>query len=166
MIALDVEIEAEAWSAITGVEWLATRAAQAALAAARLGEDEDLEATLLLTDDASVRELNRQWRGQDKPTNVLSFPAEMASPPGEPRHLGDIALAYETVAREAEAEGKPLPNHMAHLVVHGLLHLLGHDHETDPEAERMERAEVLALEALGIPDPYREPSGRADLTRR
>ena len=159
MIALDVEIEAGRWSEITGVEWLATRAAEAALAAAGRAEEEDLEATLLLTDDAAVRELNRQWRGQDKPTNVLSFPADMKSPPGEPRHLGDIALAYETLAREAAAENKSLPNHMTHLVIHGILHLLGHDHESDAEAAEMERAEVTALEALGIADPYRETSG-------
>jgi probable rRNA maturation factor len=159
VITLDVEIEAGGWSQVTGVEWLATRAAEAAIAAAPGLEEDDLEATLLLTDDASVRELNRQWRGQDKPTNVLSFPADMAAPTGEPRHLGDIALAYETVAREAEAEGKTFADHMAHLVVHGILHLLGHDHETDEEAETMERAEVVALEALGIADPYRETSG-------
>ena len=159
MIALDVEIEAGGWSEITGVEWLAQRAAEAAVAAARLGQEEELEATLLLTDDAAVRELNRQWRGQDKPTNVLSFPADMKSPPGEPRHLGDIALAYETLAREAAAENKSLPNHMTHLVIHGILHLLGHDHESDAEAAEMERAEVTALEALGIADPYRETSG-------
>jgi probable rRNA maturation factor len=159
VIALDVEIEAGRWSEITGVEWLATRAAEAALTTARRAEDEDLEATLLLTDDAALRELNRQWRGQDKPTNVLSFPADMKSPPGEPRHLGDIALAYETLAREAEAENKSLPNHMTHLVIHGILHLLGHDHESDAEAAEMERAEVAALEALGIADPYRGTSG-------
>jgi probable rRNA maturation factor len=83
----------------------------------------------------------------------------MASPEGEPRHLGDIALAYETLAREAEAEGKTLPNHMAHLVVHGVLHLLGHDHEIEADAEEMERLEVVALAAIGIADPYREVSG-------
>ena len=159
MISLDIEIEAGDWSGITGVEWLARRAAEAALAAAGRPAEEDLEATLLLTDDASVQELNRRWRGQDKPTNVLSFPADMATPPGEPRALGDIALAYETLAREAETEGKSLPNHMAHLVVHGVLHLLGHDHEDDTEAEDMERAEIAALAALGIADPYREISG-------
>jgi probable rRNA maturation factor len=159
VIALDVEIEAGAWSEITGVEWLATRAAQAAVEAARRGDEEDLEATLLLTDDSSVRDLNRQWRGQDKPTNVLSFPADVPSPPGEPRHLGDIALAYETVARESAAEGRSLPDHVAHLVIHGVLHLLGHDHQTDGEADAMERTEVLALGVLGIADPYRETSG-------
>lgn len=159
MIALDVEVEAGAWSEITGVEWLATRAAQAAVEAARRGDEEDLEATLLLTDDASVQALNRQWRGQDKATNVLSFSADVPSPPGEPRHLGDIALAYETVLREAAAERKSLPDHVAHLVVHGVLHLLGHDHEAEHEADAMERAEVVALGALGIADPYRETSG-------
>jgi probable rRNA maturation factor len=158
VIALDVEIEAEGWSGITGVEWLASRAAEAALAALPAPEA-DLEATLLLTDDASVQELNRLWRGQDKPTNVLSFPADVESPAGEPRHLGDIALAYETVAREAASEGKALADHMAHLVVHGVLHLLGHDHETEVEAEEMERIETAALAALGIADPYRELSG-------
>jgi probable rRNA maturation factor len=159
VIALDVEVEAGAWSEITGVEWRATRAARAAVDAAQRGHEEDLEATLLLTDDASVQELNRQWRGQDKATNVLSFPADVASPPGEPRHLGDIALAYETVARESAVEGKSLPDHVAHLVIHGVLHLLGHDHESEGEADAMERTEVLALGALGIADPYRETSG-------
>lgn len=158
MIGLDVEIEAEGWSGITGVEWLATRAAEAAVAASP-GPADDLEATLLLTDDAAVRELNRLWRGIDRPTNVLSFPAEVETPAGEPRHLGDVALAFETVAREAAGEGKSVADHMAHLVVHGLLHLLGRDHETEGEAEEMERIEVAALAALGIADPYRETSG-------
>ena len=161
MIALDVEIEAGDWREITGVEWLARRAAEAALVAAKPEKDEDLEATILLTDDAAVRELNRQWRGKDNPTNVLSFPADLPSVPGEPRHLGDIALAYETVFREAETEGKTVANHMAHLVVHGLLHLLGYDHEQDDEAEAMEAAELAALDALGIANPYPEyPSER------
>ena len=155
MIGLSVEIEAGGWSDLKAVEWLAERAAKAAVEAASL-EEQDLEATILLTDDASVRELNRLWRGKDTPTNVLSFPAEMNMPAGEPRHLGDIALAYETIAREAEREGKTLADHMAHLVVHGVLHLLGHDHETDSEAERMEEIEVAALGRLGIADPYAE----------
>ena len=159
MIALDVEIEAGGWAEITGVEWLATRAAEAALAAAKLERDEDLEATILLTDDASVRELNRTWRGKDNPTNVLSFPADMPSPAGEPRHLGDIALAYETLSREAQAEAKTLQDHMSHLVVHGILHLLGYDHERDDEAEAMEATEVEALQALGVSSPYRDISG-------
>ena len=159
MIALDIEIEAGDWPSITGVEWLARRAAEAALAAADPELNEDLEATILLTDDESVRELNRLWRGKDKPTNVLSFPADVPSPAGEPRHLGDVALAYETLAREAADEGKTMSDHMTHLVIHGVLHLLGYDHEVDDEAETMERTEVAALRALGIADPYRETSG-------
>jgi probable rRNA maturation factor len=159
VIALDVEIEAGGWTEITGVEWLATRAAEAALVAAKPDKAEDLEATILLTDDAAVRELNRLWRGKDNPTNVLSFPADLPTLPGEPRHIGDIALAYETLSREAQAEGKTLAHHMAHLVVHGVLHLLGHDHERDDEAEAMEAAEISALEALGIANPYRDTSG-------
>ena len=107
---------------------------------------------VLLTDDAAIRRLNATWRGIDKPTNVLSFPA----PPmrATPAPLGDIAIAYETTAREAEAEGKPLAHHLAHLAVHGFLHLLGHDHQKDGEAEAMERLEREVLGRLGVPDPY------------
>jgi probable rRNA maturation factor len=153
VIAVDVEIEAGAWSEIRQVDHLARRSAEAALRAA--AEAGPLSATVLLTDDASVRELNRGWRRQDKPTNVLSFPASHPALPGEPRHLGDLALAYETVADEARAEGKTLDDHAAHLIVHGILHLLGRDHETEAEADAMERLEVAALGSLGIDDPYR-----------
>ena len=109
----------------------------------------------MLTDDARVRELNREWRGQDKATNVLSFPA--AQPPGEtpqPLMLGDIAIAYETTRNEAEAEGKPFQNHLSHLAIHGFLHLLGYDHLDDDEAEEMEGLERDILATLGIADPY------------
>jgi len=110
--------------------------------------------SLLLTDDAAVQVLNREWRGMDKPTNVLSFPAEGISPPGAPALLGDVALAFETVAREAGAQGKPLDHHMRHLLVHGVLHLIGYDHVQDGEAERMEGRERQILAGLGVPDPY------------
>lgn len=154
MITLDVEIEAEGWRALVGAEALCRRAAAAAIAALpQAPPDAELAAALLLADDETVRELNRAWRGRDRPTNVLSFPAPPAT--AEPRNLGDIVLAYETVAREAAADGKPLCDHAAHLVVHGLLHLLGHDHEADDEAELMEAIEIRALARLGIPDPYR-----------
>lgn len=110
---------------------------------------------LLFTSDAEVQEINRQWRGLDKPTNVLSFPsAAMPLPEGEIQHLGDVVLAFETVTAEAAAQNKPFENHVAHLIVHGLLHLLGWDHETDDEAEAMERREREILATLGIPDPY------------
>lgn len=113
------------------------------------------ELSVVFTDDAAVRELNAGWRGKDKPTNVLSFPAFSTSPDAPlPPMLGDIVLAAETVAREAALEGKPLANHITHLVVHGLLHLLGYDHETDAEAEEMEALERAALARLAIPDPY------------
>jgi probable rRNA maturation factor len=111
------------------------------------------EVTVVLADDAAVRVLNRDWRRIDKPTNVLSFPA----PPGSsemPPLLGDIVIAYETTAREAEAEGKPFPHHLAHLAVHGFLHLLGYDHDSEEAAEAMERLEATILRRLGVPDPH------------
>lgn len=120
-----------------------------------------VEIAITLSDDAEVQVLNRDWRGKDKPTNVLSFPGlegAMAGllPPDAPRPLGDLILAYETCAREAEEQGKSLADHARHLVVHGVLHLLGYDHETDAEAEEMEALETTILAGLGIADPYRE----------
>jgi probable rRNA maturation factor len=110
--------------------------------------------TLVLADDALQRRLNREYRGRDKPTNVLSFD-------GAPGALGDVVLALETVVAEARAQGKPLADHVAHLVVHGVLHLMGYDHETKRAARRMERLEVAILAGLGIADPYRRPALRA-----
>jgi probable rRNA maturation factor len=138
------------------VEELARRAVEAALGAASDAARGPVEISLLLADDAAVQALNREWRGQDKPTNVLSFPApEQPGAPG-PRHLGDVALAYETLVREAQREGKSLRNHAAHLIVHGTLHLLGYDHELEGQAEIMEALEAKALARLGIADPYRD----------
>jgi len=114
------------------------------------------EVSVVLTDDVRIRALNRDWRKLDKPTNVLSFPA-LARPAsgGAPAGLiGDIVIAYETTAREAAADGKPFAHHLAHLAVHGFLHLLGYDHETDTEAEEMERLETRILARLDVPDPY------------
>jgi probable rRNA maturation factor len=113
---------------------------------------------VLLTNDAAVQRLNATWRGFDKPTNVLSFPAPEGDPSGM---LGDIAIAYETTAREAGEENKPLAHHLAHLVVHGFLHLIGHDHDNDHEADAMEQLEREILAKLGVPDPYltREHAG-------
>jgi probable rRNA maturation factor len=119
--------------------------------------------SVALTDDKRIHELNRQWRGHEMPTNVLSFPAPEAAP-GAVRFLGDVALAFETIRREAEVEGKPLGDHVAHLAVHGTLHLLGFDHEDDADAEIMERHERGALSRLGIPDPYDPaPARRTEL---
>jgi probable rRNA maturation factor len=101
-----------------------------------------------------LRALNLRWRGLDKPTNVLSFPAPPPGRRGDPTTLGDIALAYETLAREAEDLGVPLADHYRHLLAHGFLHLIGYDHETDAEAERMEALETRILRRLGVGDPY------------
>ncbi len=108
---------------------------------------------VLVDGDDRLQALNRQWRGIDKPTNVLSFAAPDA-PGGDGRHIGDIAISYETAAREAQAERKPLPDHLAHLSAHGFLHLLGYDHESDGDAETMERLERTILARVGVPDPY------------
>jgi probable rRNA maturation factor len=109
--------------------------------------------TVLVDDDRRLQELNKTWRGQDKPTNVLSFPSPDAQA-GADRHLGDIVISHETAAREAANEHKPLPDHIAHLSVHGFLHLLGYDHESDGDAARMEDLERTILARLGISDPY------------
>jgi probable rRNA maturation factor len=155
-IELDVIVEEGEWSRLADPEALTRRAVEAAFAAASDAPREASEISVLLTDDAHVRTLNRDWRGQDKPTNVLSFPApEQPGQPG-PRHLGDIALAYETLVRESDGESKTLADHFSHLVVHGTFHLLGYDHELEAEAEIMEALEVKALAVLGIADPYRD----------
>lgn len=111
-------------------------------------------AALVLSSDANVRGLNARFRGIDRPTNVLSFPS--GEEPGPGAELGDIVLARETLGREAALDGKPLAHHFAHLVVHGTLHLLGHDHEDDPAADAMERLEAAILADTGVPDPYSE----------
>jgi probable rRNA maturation factor len=116
--------------------------------------------TVMVDDDARIRALNKLWRGFDKPTNVLSFPSPDTQR-GPERTLGDIAISYETAAREAEAEDKSFADHMAHLSVHGFLHLLGYDHESDDDAEEMEGLERDILARIGVSDPYvaREAEG-------
>jgi probable rRNA maturation factor len=148
-VTLDIDIASAAWSVVPNAE----ACVQDAVAAAVKRVPGAGEVSVLLTDDAAVRVLNREWRGFDKPTNVLSFPAPTQT--AGPAMLGDIAIAYETVAREAAEEGKPFLHHLAHLAVHGYLHLMGYDHQTDSEAEAMEALERDVLRDLRIPDPYR-----------
>lgn len=155
MSAVEVAVEAGEWESVGDVESLSRQAVAAALRLAPGAPRGDVEISLLLCDDARIQALNRDWRGQDKPTNVLSFPAPLRPGRPGPRPLGDIALACETLHREARDEGKSAADHFSHLVVHGLLHLLGHDHGTPAEAEAMEALEVRVLAALGIADPYR-----------
>ena len=150
---IEVAVLDAAWEEdLPGAAGLCRRAAEAALAAA--GREQTAEICLALADDALVHALNRDYRGKDKPTNVLSFPNDGPAAPGEPRLLGDVVLARETVLAEARAQGKPPADHLIHLVVHGVLHLLGHDHEEERDAARMEGLEVTILGRLGIPDPY------------
>jgi probable rRNA maturation factor len=153
----EVLVVAECWQNEPDAEAVIQRA----IAAAAESVDTDVgdaELAVMLTDDPGIRTLNSNWRGIDKPTNVLSFPAlqpEGAPKPGDaPRMLGDIAIAYETTRREADAEGKPFEHHLSHLAIHGFLHLIGYDHENDTDAEEMESLETEILEQLGIPDPY------------
>jgi probable rRNA maturation factor len=150
---IDIETEDSAWTdAVADAEVLVLAAAEATLASeGAVGEG----VSFLLTDDKSIRDLNRRFRQQDKPTNVLSFPA----PQNPERFLGDIALAYGVCAREAAEQGKPLKNHLQHLVAHGVFHLLGYDHETDAQADEMEGLERAVLAGLGIPDPYAAGEG-------
>ena len=158
----EVLVVADCWQSEPDAEAVIQRA----VAAAAESVDEDVaeaEVAVMLTDDAGIRTLNSNWRGMDKPTNVLSFPAlqpEGAWKPGDaPRMLGDIAIAYETMRREADEEHKPFDHHLSHLAVHGFLHLIGYDHENDDDAEEMEALETEILAHLGIPDPYADRAG-------
>jgi len=157
---MNLDIDIEDWP-VGEWEALAEQAAAAAAVSEPLLANQRLEASVLFTSDAQVHELNREWRQRDKPTNVLSFPMlerqdlVHLDPDGPPEMLGDIALAYETCAREAADKGISLQDHAAHLIVHGLLHLAGHDHETsDEDADKMEALEIAILAKLGIADPY------------
>ena len=157
-LAVEVVRHAEIWDRIALGDATLARAARAAFTAASHARQETCEATIVLTDDAEMRALNRAWRGKDSSTNVLSFPAGCS--PGaiasEPRPLGDVVLAAETVLAEAADRDIPAADHAVHLVVHGMLHLFGFEHERDEEAETMEALETKVLSALGIADPYAE----------
>ncbi len=146
MIDVALIVEGEDWTALGDIDALSRRA----FAAAAKEEPAEGTVSLLLTDDAELQQLNRDFRGKDKPTDVLSFPALPMDRP----LLGDIAVAYGVAARDAAVQGKTLAGHLTHLLIHGYLHLLGHDHEQPGDAARMEACEIRALAALGIANPY------------
>jgi probable rRNA maturation factor len=152
---IEVEIEADDWTAaLPDAEAIVERAATAAL-----GETPG-DLVVLLTDNGAVQLLNAEFRDKDRPTNVLSFPAAEMVMPGAPVHLGDIVLAFGVCRDEAAEQGKSLANHLTHLVIHGVLHVLGQDHEDEVEAEAMEADERTLLASLGVADPYILPDDR------
>ncbi|MEX0752767.1 MAG: rRNA maturation RNase YbeY [Xanthobacteraceae bacterium] len=149
--SIDIVRESPLWEKQLDIDAMLRRAiAEAAASVAT----KDTELAIVLTDDSRIRALNRVWRGSDKPTDVLSFPAKKHGQSGPTALLGDIVIAYETTARDAAAQDTPFLHHLAHLAVHGFLHLHGYDHEVEEEAEAMERIECEILARLHIPDPY------------
>jgi probable rRNA maturation factor len=155
LIDIDILVETDGWGDEATLQGLASRAIAAVWDELAAGKQPTSELSLVFTDDAAIKELNNDWRAKDKPTNVLSFPAfplKSGQKPGP--MLGDIVIARETVVREALDEEKPFDHHLTHLIVHGFLHLLGHDHLTHAEAEEMEQLERKILARLAIPDPY------------
>jgi probable rRNA maturation factor len=163
----EVLVVADCWQTEPDAEAVIHRAIEAAaqFADADVGE---AELAVMLTDDSGILTLNSNWRGIDKPTNVLSFPALQApagAPSDAPRMLGDIAIAFQTTRKEADDEHKPFDHHLSHLAVHGFLHLIGYDHENDEDAEAMEGLETEILAQLGIPDPYADRDPHTDRER-
>jgi len=165
-IEIALAVDTPGWPDEEALAGLVRRTVDAVVAGLSLSSDAPTELGVTFTDDAAIRGLNAQWRGQDKPTNVLSFPAFPEGGTTIPPMLGDIVLARETIEREAALDAKPFDHHLAHLVAHGLLHLLGYDHETDDEAEEMEGAERRILASLAIPDPYALSEDPETATRR
>lgn len=162
---VEIEISREAGDWPDGIEAPIRQAAEEALAAAFAPEDGPAELSIVLADDPFVQTLNRDYRGKDAPTNVLSFAFgddedEPEGDPDAPVLLGDVILSYDTLLREANEQGKPFAHHLAHLVVHGVLHLLGYDHIEDAEADEMEGLETAILARLTIPDPYHMDDAR------
>ncbi len=148
--SIDIQLASPLWGAQPQAEQTVrdTIAAAAALAKA-VGE-----VSIVLTDDAAIQLLNRDWRGIDKPTNVLSFPASPMKAGGTAKMLGDIVIAYETLAQECDDEDRVFLHHLAHLTVHGFLHLIGYDHQTETQADAMEGLESKIMSVMKMPDPY------------
>lgn len=153
-VVVDVARHAAAWRTLPGVTALVRKAAVAAVRGSGRDMPAAVEIAIALADDAQVRDANRDWRQSDKPTNVLSFPANAPYTVGEASFLGDVILAHETIMKEAQELSRPVLDHVTHLVVHGTLHLLGFDHLETAEAEAMEALETRLLAGLGVPDPY------------
>jgi probable rRNA maturation factor len=156
-LTVDVLLNSERWEAEPKAEDIVRRSVMEAAAEVSTTAG---ELAIVLTDDSAIRKLNREWRNKDAATNVLSFPMPYQGI-GEAALLGDIVIAYETTAREAQAEGKPLRDHLAHLAVHGFLHLVGYDHETEREADAMESLEAVILSRLGVPNPHELRAGES-----
>ncbi|CAM1636145.1 Endoribonuclease YbeY [Bartonella apis] len=155
-VRYDVAINADGWQSEHSLRMLVDRVLEATLHALEF-DDVDSELSLVFTDDANIRTINAKWRDIDKATNVLSFPAFPIQPGQRPGPiLGDIVIARETVQREAQEENKSFDDHLSHLIVHGLLHLTGYDHQNDEEAEQMESLERKILASLGISNPYND----------
>jgi probable rRNA maturation factor len=163
-VTLEVEIvrHGDAWAPAQVTDAILKQAARAAILAAPFLPRGTYQVTIVLTNDAEMRNLNRTWRGKDAATNVLSFPADDGI--REPGLLGDVVLAYETTLTEARQQNIALQNHVSHLIVHGVLHLLGFDHAEDEAAELMENLERTALASLGIADPYAENADPAEVS--
>jgi probable rRNA maturation factor len=154
-LSIDILVEDERWRDAMKLEEVTRRATDAVMTVAEPDCALDAEVSFLFCDDARIRELNAAWRAKDSPTNVLSFPAPQT--PGW-SVLGDVALAYDTIWREATDENKTIEQHATHLIVHGVLHLIGYDHENDVDATEMELLESEILVSLGVPDPWRDES--------
>ncbi len=163
-LAVDILAQSQRWTEHPDVnEWI-VKCLRAAADMTPNVAWQRTEVAVVLSDDEQVRVLNRTWRNRDAATNVLSFPAQQAgmnADPSAPRTLGDIVLAYETLAREAMEQGVPFEGHLAHLLVHGLLHLVGFDHQAEHQASVMEEQERRILARLGLPDPYAAASPAA-----
>lgn len=151
---LEISVPSALWRGLPRARTIARETIAACVDEVGAWGHKGVEVSLCLSDDARIRQLNARWRGMDKPTNVLSFPSAPSGSVGESRILGDIALAFDTMAREAETSGVALADHYRHLVAHGFLHLIGYDHQTNEEAERMEALEKRILARLGVADPY------------
>lgn len=155
MLTTEVIIESPLWASHPDAGEIVRKALEQAQKQGGSASTSPAELAIVLTDDSTIRSLNRDWRHTDKPTDVLSFPAaQTPAGDGAARHLGDIVIAYETTASEAASEGKPFLHHLAHLAVHGYLHLAGYGHDADNEAKAMESLERGILATLGIADPY------------